>query len=102
MHRASAIAVIVLCAGITSCAEHDLDCGTDAVTGTLSSIVRDRVLRVAADAYPASFDAAKRSALSKATRVTPRATKLVEWDKTTGRLACVARVVVDAPGPDIA
>ena len=72
------------------------------MTGTLSSIVRDRVLRVAEDSYPASFDAAKRAALTKATRVTPRATKLVEWDKSTGRLACIARMVVDAPGPEIA
>jgi hypothetical protein len=71
------------------------------VTGTLSSMVRQRVLRVTADAYPASFDAAKRMALTKATRVTPRDTKLVDWDKARGELMCVARVVVEAPGPEI-
>lgn len=101
MPRAARVALILTCAGLWSCGEQQLQCGTDAVTGTLSSIVRERVLRVAEDAYPASFDAAKRAALTKATRVTPRATKLVEWDKATGRLACVARLVVEAPGPEI-
>ena len=38
--------------------------------------------------------------MTKATRVTPRDPKLVEWDQAAGRLACVARVVVDAPSPD--
>ena len=88
------------CACLWSCGEQPLQCGTDAVMGTLSSIVRDRVLRVAADAYPPSFDREKRAALSKATRVTPRSTKLLEWDKVTGRLACAAHVGVDAPGPE--
>jgi len=101
MHRATRIPLVVGCACLASCAEQRLECGTDAVTGTLSSMVRDRVLRVAADGYPASFDAAKRAALARATRVTPRATKLIEWDKGTGRLMCVARIVVDAPGPAI-
>ena len=89
------------CACLWSCGEQPLQCGTDAVTGTLSSIVRDRVLRVAADAYPASYDPTKRAALTKATRVTPRTTKLIEWDTTTGRLACVASIVIEAPGPEI-
>ena len=101
MPRAAGIPLILVCVTLGSCGEQQLQCGTDAVTGTLSSIVRDRVLRVASDAYPASFDVAKRAALTKATRVTPRTTKLVEWNKSTGRLACVARIVVDAPGPEI-
>ena len=102
MRTAKGIALFAACACIASCGEQRLECGTDAVTGTLSSIVRDRVLRVAADGYPASFDAAKRAALTKATRVTSRTTTLLEWDKTTGRLACVARIVVEAPGPEVA
>ncbi len=93
------IPLFAACACLGSCGEPKLECGADAVTGTLSSMVRDRVLRVAADAYPSSFDAAKRATLTKATRVTPVDMKLVEWDKVRGRLACVARLVVDAPGP---
>ena len=90
----------IACACLVSCSETKLECGTAAVMDTLSSMVRERALRVAADAYPPAFDAAKRAALTRATRVTPRDTKLVEWDASTGRLACVARVVVEAPGPD--
>ena len=101
MLRTIRIPLLLACACLGSCGEQQLQCGTDAVIGTLSSIVRDRVLRVASDAYPTSFDATKRAALTKATRVTSRATKLVEWDKATGRLACVARIVVEAPGPEI-
>lgn len=93
------IALLVPCALLVSCSEPRLECGADAVTGTLSSMVRDRVLRVAADSYPATIDAAKRAALTKATRVTPVEMKLIEWDTERGRLACVATVVVDAPGP---
>lgn len=81
--------------------ETKLECGADAVTGTLTSMVRERVLRVADDAYPPTLDVARRAALTKATRVTPRETRLLEWDANTGRLGCVARVVVDAPGPDL-
>jgi hypothetical protein len=91
------IAIACLC----SCGEPKLDCGADAVTGTLSSMVRDRVLLVAADSYPATIDASKRAALTKATRVTPVEMKLVEWDTVRGRLACIATVVVDAPGPQM-
>lgn len=91
------VAGAILC----SCSEPRLDCSTEAVTGTLSSMVRDRVLLVAADSYPSTIDAAKRAALTKATRVTPVEMKLVEWDTVRGRLACVATVVVDAPGPQL-
>ena len=100
MRRGAGIPLILVCAGLNFCGERQLDCGTDEVIGALSSMVRDRVLRVAADAYPPSFDAAKRTALTKAIRVTPRDAKLVEWDTAAGRLACVARVVIDAPGPE--
>ena len=64
-------------------------------------MVRDRVLLVAADSYPSTLDAAKRAALKRATRVTPVEMKLVEWDTVRGRLACMATVVVDAPGPQL-
>ena len=64
-------------------------------------MVRDRVLRVAEDGYPPSLDASKRAALTKATRVTPIDMKLLEWDTVHGRLACVARLIVDAPGPEV-
>jgi len=86
---------------LCSCSEPRLDCSAEAVTGTLSSMVRDRVLLVAADSYPSTIDPAKRAALTKATRVTPVDMKLVEWDTVRGRLACVATVVVDAPGPQL-
>ena len=81
--------------------ETKVECGAEAITGTLSSMVRERVLRVADDSYPATMNAARRAVLHKATRVTPGETKLLEWDANTGRLGCVARVVVDAPGPDL-
>ena len=84
---------------LCACGEPRLDCGADPVIGTLSSMARDRVLRVEADGYPPSFDAAKRAALSKATRVTLIDARLVEWDANVGRLACAARLIVDAPGP---
>ena len=92
---------VVAGAFLCSCSEPKLDCSTEAVTGTLSSMVRDRVLLVAADSYPSTIDAAKRAALTRATRVTPIDMKLVEWDTVRGRLACVATVVVDAPGPQL-
>ncbi len=93
--------LVAVCMMLASCGEQRLDCGAEAVTGTLSSMVRDRVLLVAADSYPSKMDAAKRLALTKATRVTPVEMKLVEWDMVRGRLACVATVVVDAPGPQM-
>lgn len=95
------VALVIASAWLCSCGEPKLECGADAVTGTLSSMVRDRVLRVASDGYPPTFDADKRAALTKATRVTPREARLVEWDKSRGHLHCEARVVVDAPGPEI-
>jgi hypothetical protein len=94
------IPLLVACACLGSCGDAKLECGADEVVGTLSSMVRDRVLRVTADAYPSSFDAAKKRALTKATRITPRDTQLLDWDKAAGRLACVAQVVIDAPRPE--
>jgi len=73
----------------------------EAVTGTVSSMVRERVLLVAADSYPSTIDASRRAALTRATRVTPVEMKLVEWDTVRGRLACIATVVVDAPSPQL-
>ena len=61
-------------------------------------MVRHRVQRVVEDGYPASFDAAKRARLTKATRVSPQTTRLVEWDANSGQLTCVARIVVAVPG----
>ena len=61
-------------------------------------MVRDRVRRVVEDGYPASFDAAKRARLTKATRVSPQTMRLVEWDANSGQLTCVARIVVAVPG----
>jgi len=78
MRSVRCIAIAIVGVSLGSCGEPRLECGAEAVTGTLSSMVRDRVLRVAADGYPASYDADKRAALTKATRVTPRETKLVE------------------------
>lgn len=95
------IALVIAWAVLVSCSEPKLECGADAVIGTLSSMVRDRVLIVAADSYPSTIDASKRAALTKATRVTPVEMKLVEWDMVRGRLACVATVVVDAPAPQM-
>ena len=95
------IPLFAVCTCLGSCGDAKMECGADAVMGTLSSMVRDRVLRVTADAYPASVDAAKKRVLTKATRITPRDAQLLEWDKAAGRLACVARVVIDAPGPEL-
>jgi hypothetical protein len=101
MRSAPRIWLVAALVCIASCSEPRLECGADAVSGTLSSMVRDRVLLVAADSYPSTIDAAKRAALKKATRVTPVEMRLVEWDTVRGRLACMATVVVDAPGPQL-
>ena len=93
------VAVAIASACLCACSEPRVECGAEAVSGTVTSMVRDRVLRVAADAYPTTLDAAKRAVLIKATRVTAVEMRLVEWDTERGRLACMATVVVDAPGP---
>ena len=89
----------ILCAALAACGEPRLECGSSAVIGTLSSMVRERVRRVVDDGYPPTFDAAKRAKLTKATYITPQAMRLVEWDAISGRLTCVARLVVIVPGP---
>jgi|SRR6516165_8031043 len=94
---AVAIASVCLCA----CGDQRVECGAEAVSGTVTSMVRDRVLRVAADSYPSTLDAAKRAKLIKATRVTAVEMRLIEWDTERGRLVCMATVVVDAPGPQM-
>jgi hypothetical protein len=88
-----------VCACFCSCGEPKLECATGDVTSTLTSMVRDRVLHVAADAYPPSYDAAMRARLARSTRVIPRDMRLLEWDAVRGNLQCVASVVIDAPGP---
>ena len=99
MRSAHGISLLLACAGLVSCGEQKVECGNDAVMGTLSSMVRVRLLRVIEDASPASFDAAKWAALTRATRIAPKAMRLLEWDAISGRLTCIARFVVDAPGP---
>jgi hypothetical protein len=95
------IELAAICTMLCSCGEPRFDCSADAVLGTLSTMARDRVLRIADDGYPASFDARKKAALSKATRITPRETRLLEWDANVGRMTCAARLIVDAPGPQV-
>jgi len=99
MRIRNAIAVVIAGACLAACGEQRIECGADVVSGTVTSMVRERVLRVAADSYPSTLDAAKRAALTKATRVTPVEMRLIEWDTDRGRLVCMATVVVDAPGP---
>jgi hypothetical protein len=88
----------LLCVALAACGEPKLECGSSDVIDTLSSMVRDRVRRVVADGYPASFDAAKRAKLTKATLVAPKSMRLAEWDTISGRLTCVARLAVIVPG----
>ncbi len=85
------------CAVLSSCAEQQLECGAEPVKRTLSSIVREQFLRVAFDTVAYSYDADKKAAFEKATRVTAEDARLVEWDKETGRLTCTARIIIDAP-----
>jgi hypothetical protein len=99
MRIGNGVAIAIASACLCACSEQRVECGAEAVTGTVTSMVRDRVLRVAADAYPTTLDATKRAVLIKATRVTAVEMRLVEWDTERGRLACMATVVVDAPGP---
>ena len=101
MRIRNAVAVVIAGACLGGCGEQRIACGTDVVTGTVTSMVRDRVLRVAADSYPVTLDAAQRARLAKATRVTPVEMRLVEWDTDRGRLKCMATVVVDAPTPQM-
>jgi hypothetical protein len=99
MRHAIAPCAAFLCAALAACGEPKLECNSGAVIDTVSSMVRDRVRRVVDDGYPATFDAAKRAKLTKATYITPQAMRLVEWDAISGRLTCVARLVVIVPGP---
>lgn len=91
------LVALLLCATLVACGEPKLECESTAVISTLSSMVRHRVQRVVEDGYPASFDAAKRARLTKATRVFPQTMRLVEWDANSGQLTCVARIVVAVP-----
>ena len=98
--RTAVVCLPLLCAALAGCGEPKLECESSAVIGTLSSMVRDRVRRVVEDGYPASYDAAKRARLTKATYVSPQKMRLVEWDANSGQLTCVARIVVAVPAPD--
>ena len=50
MRAADGISLLLACAGLVSCGEQKVECGNDAVMGTLSSMVRVRLLRVMEDA----------------------------------------------------
>jgi hypothetical protein len=89
---------LAACIALGSCGEPRLECDNSDVAGTLSSMVRDRVRRVVGDSYPATFDAAMRAKLTKATRISPQSMRLVEWDAISGRLSCQARLIVIVPG----
>jgi len=97
--RTVVISLTLVCVALAGCGEPKLECESSAVIGTLSSMVRDRVRRVVEDGYPASYDAAKRARLTKATYVSPQKMRLVEWDANSGQLTCVARIVVAVPAP---
>ncbi len=97
MRRTQRIWLCLACAVLSSCAEQQLECGAEPVKRTLSSIVREQFLRVAFDTVAYSYNADKKAAFKKATRVTAEDARLVEWDKETGRLTCAARVIIDAP-----
>ncbi len=97
MHCAHRICVYLACASLVACAEQQIECGADPVKRTLSSIVRDQFLRVAFDTVAYSYDADKKAAFKKATRVTAEDARLIEWDRETGRLTCTARLIIDAP-----
>src|SRR6266496_2965002 len=97
MLRAHRIWLCLACASLTACAEQQIECGADPVTRTLSSIVREQFLRVAFDTVAFSYDADRKAAFKKATRVTAEDTRLIEWDRETGRLTCTARLIIDAP-----
>jgi len=97
MRRVQRIWACLACACLCSCAEQRLECGADPVKHTLTSIVREQFLRDALDTVGYSYDAEKKAAFKKATRVTAEDARLIEWDAATGRLTCVARVIIDAP-----
>jgi hypothetical protein len=87
------LAVPMLCA----CGQQDVACGADSVTSTLASLVREQYLRVALDTVAYTNDAERKAAFKKATRVTVDETRLLTWDRQIGRLACRARLIIDAP-----
>ena len=101
MHRSSRISLCVACASLLwCCAVPRLECGTDEVKAALTSMVREHFLRRALDTYALKLDAGKQARFAKAVRVTAQTPRLLAWDKTIGQLACVARMVIEAPGPE--
>jgi len=101
MRRTSRISLCVACASLLwCCAVPRLECGTDEVKAALTSMVREHFLRRALDTYAVTLDAGDQARFAKAVRVTAQAPRLVAWDKTIGQLACAARMVIEAPGPE--
>jgi len=97
MRCVTACFVACACAVAAGCGDPKIECENSAVIGTLSSMVRDRVRRVVEDAYPPSYDAAKRARLAKSMRVSPQAMRLLAWDANSGQLTCIARLRVAVP-----
>lgn len=89
----ASLAAFLLC----GCGSQDVACGGDQVTGTLASLVREQYLRVAFDTVAYAYDAERKAAFKKATRVTVEEPRLLQWDQEFGRLACRARLIIDAP-----
>ena len=94
------LASLCISAGVPllwACAGQDVGCGAEPVVNTLASLVREQYLRVAFDTVAYTYDAERKAAFKKATRVTVEDTRLLQWDQDIGRLACRARLVIDAP-----
>lgn len=97
-HRTRRISPLLVCLLLGACGEPRLECGTTEIRDTVSSIVRDHVLRIISDSSPLPTDARRNASDSKATKVTVRNARLIEWDKNSGQLACSASIVIAAPG----
>jgi hypothetical protein len=91
------VSLVAACAALAGCGPPPLDCEADAVRRTLTSMARTRVVQVVGDSLPPRAHGAGRAALAAATRISIEAPRLVLWEKTEGRLSCVADVVVEAP-----
>jgi hypothetical protein len=60
-------------------------------------MVRDRLLRVMRDGAAPLPDARRNTRLIRLTKVSAHDARTVEWDKSSGQLACIARLVIEAP-----
>ena len=88
---------LLLCALLCGCAEPTLDCQTAEVRGVVASLVRDRLLRVMRDNAAPVADTRSNTRIKRLTRVSAHDARMIEWDKSYGQLACIARVVIEAP-----